>query len=106
MSDDNVDIFLNTPGIKTVEPITIGESLEGGNNLIPLQNANPVVDDSIMEINNEERLGGLEDNAFEFFNNDNVESINEFIIYHDIFNYEDSRYDHAYMSRFDEDSFF
>jgi len=106
MSDNDVETFLNTPGIMTVEPIRTEESLEGQNNLIPLQSANPVVEDSIMDINNEERLGGLEDNSFEFFDNDNVESINEFIIYHDIFNYEDSRYDHVYMSRFDEDSFF
>ena len=106
MSDNNVEIFLNTPGIMTVEPIRTEESLEGQNDLIPLQSANPVVEDSIMGINDEERLGGLEDNSFEFFDNDNVESNNEFIIYHDIFNYEDSRYDHVYMSRFDEDSFF
>ena len=110
MSDNDIETFLNTPGIVTVEPIGTEESLEGQNDLVPIQSANQVMED-LMEViginegeNQGENRGGLEEDSFELFNN--VGSDNEFIIFHDIFNYEDSRYDHVYMSRFDEDSFF
>ena len=74
--------------------------------MVPTIDTSPMGEDLIKNvgIKEEVRLGGLEEDSFELFNN--VGSDNEFIIFHDIFNYEDSRYDHVYMSRFDEDSFF
>ena len=108
MSEADMDKFLGTPNIETIEAMTTEKhsNVIEQKDIVQTKDTNPVVKDSIkiMGINEEEGLGGLEEDSFEFFNN--VESNNEFIIYHDIFNYEDSRYDHVYMSRFDEDSFF
>ena len=105
MSDTEMDKFLGTPNIETVEATTT----EKQSNVVEQKDMVPTIDTSPMGENlinnvgiNEE--GGLEENSFELFND--VGSDNGFIIFHDIFNYEDSQYDHFYMSRFDEDSFF
>ena len=108
MSDADMDTFLITPNIETIEAITTEEhsNVNEQNDIVQANDTNPVVEDKIkiVGINEEVEPGSLEEDSFEFFNN--VGSDNEFIIFHDIFNYEDSRYDHVYMSRFDEDSFF
>ena len=108
MSDTDMDTFLGTPNIETIEAMTTEKhsNVIEQKDIVPTIDTSPVGEDLIKNvgINEEVRLGGLEEDSFELFNN--VGSDNEFIIFHDIFNYEDSRYDHVYMSRFDEDSFF
>ena len=108
MSDTDMDTFLGTPNIETIEATTTEEhsNVVEQKDMVPTIDTSPMGEDLInnVGINEEVRLGGLEEDSFELFNN--VGSDNEFIIFHDIFNYEDSRYDHVYMSRFDEDSFF
>ena len=108
MSDTEMDTFLGTPNMETIEATTT----EKHSNVVEQKNMVPTIDTSPMGenlinnvgINEVVRLGGLEEVSFELFNDGG--SDNGFIIFHDIFNYEDSRYDHFYMSRFDEDSFF
>jgi len=109
MSDADIETFLNTPGIVTVEPMGTEESLNGQNDLVPIQSTNPVMED-LMEIiginegeNQGENQGGLEGDSFNFF--DNVVSDSEFVIHSDTIYYEDSVYNSVY-SCFNNDSFF
>ena len=107
MSDADMDTFLDTPGIETVEAIVTEKysNVNGKNDLVPAQGTSPVVEDimEIIGINEEVNPGGLEGDSFDFF--ENIESDNEFIIHSDTINYEDSVYDRVY-SCFSDDSFF
>ena len=107
MSDADMDTFLDTPGIETVEAIVTEKysNVNGKNDLVPAQGTSPVVEDimEIIGINEEVIPGDLEGDSFDFF--ENIESDNEFIIHSDTINYEDSVYDRVY-SCFSDDSFF
>ena len=107
MSDADMDTFLDTPGIVTVEAIVTEEYLNVNeqNNLVPTQGTSSVVEDimEIIGINEEVIPGGLEGDSFDFF--ENIESDNEFIIHSDTVYYEDSVYNSVY-SCFNNDSFF
>ena len=107
MSDADMDTFLDTPGIETVEAIVTEKysNVNGKNDLVPAQGTSPVVEDimEVIGINEEVNPGGLEGDSFDFF--ENIESDNEFIIHSDTIYYEDSVYDSVY-SCFNNDSFF
>ena len=107
MSDADMDTFLDTPGIETVEAIVTEKysNVNGKNDLVPAQGTSPVVEDimEIIGINEEVIPGDLEGDSFDFF--ENIESDNEFKIHSDTINYEDSVYDRVY-SCFSDDSFF
>ena len=80
MSDADMDTFLDTPGIETVEAIVTEKysNVNGQNDLVQAQDTSPVVEDimEIVGINEEVKPGGLEGDSFDFF--ENVESNNAF----------------------------
>ena len=109
VSEEDLDTFLGTTDVEEVVATFAEERSSVFEQMVPtVDSPNEGVDspmgESLMDnlgINGE---GGLVKNSSELFSD--VGTDDGFIIFHDVYNHEDSLYDHFYMSHFDEDSFF
>ena len=103
MSEKDLDTFLGTPDVEKVVATFAEEQSSVVEQMVPTVDNSPM-GESLMDnlgINGE---GGLVKNSSELFSD--IGTDDGFIIFHDVYNHEDSLYDHFYMSHFDEDSFF
>ena len=103
MSDSEIEKFMATPGMCVIE--TEGH-IHASNGGIPEDFKDSPNDELLVDVASPENQNSPGDSTEDPFEFPQRESIDEFIIHYDTINFEDSRYDHVYMSCFADDSFF
>ena len=103
MSDSEIEKFMATPGMCVIE--TEGH-IHASNGGIPEDFKDSPNDELLVDVASPENQNSPGDSTEDPFDFPQREFIDEFIIHYDTLNFEDSRYDHVYMSCFADDSFF